>query len=303
MAAVGARDGAERAVHGTAQLVHEQPVHQPPVGELGLPQGQPHPVHGVVGEPPGLGERRPGGGERVPGAGRGVGRPVLHGVQEVGEPAEEPPGLGERHGVVRPPGEVRGVREGGGGRGLGRLGDGEQGRSGPRERLDAALPVHRVDQYGGVEADGAAAARPGRVPAGGDPAGGERHRSAGQQAVPVGDVVAHLGRGQHQGDGRREAGALAVRDGRGAHSAQRAGPGGAPPGARTAPLGLSLSQNRYEQPVIVRHDSRELSVVLAQCEAQPAQMSHPLAREALSEPVPARPDDSEHDAPPWLVRR
>ncbi|MGX1514828.1 hypothetical protein RKD44_006116 [Streptomyces collinus] len=188
-------------------------------------------------------------------------------------------------------------------RGLGRFGDGEQGRSGPGERLDAALPVHGVDQYGGVEADCTAAARSGRVPAGGDPAGGERDGTAGQQAVPVGDVVAHLGRGQHQGDGSREPGPLTVRDGRGAHPAQRAGPGGPPPGARTAPLGLSLRQNRYEQPVVVRHDPRELSVVLAQREAQPAQMSHPLAREALSEPVPARPDDSEHDAPPWLVRR
>ncbi len=276
-------------------------MHQPAVTELGLAQCEPHPAHGVVRQPPGLRERGPRGGERVPGARRGVGFLVLHGVEEMGEPAEEASGLGERLRVVRPPGEVRGVRERGRGRGLGRLGDGEQGRAGPGERLDAALPVNGVDQYAGVEPDGTAAARSGRVPAHGDPAGGEGHRPAGEQPVPVGDVVTHLGRGQHQGDGRREPGALTVRDGRGAHSAQRTRPGLAPPGTPADPgraVGLSLRQNRYEKPVIVRHDPRELSVVLAQREAQPAQMRHPLAREAFSEPVPARPDDSEHDIPP-----
>jgi hypothetical protein len=81
-------------------------------------------VHGVVGEPPGLDERGPGGGQRVPGARRGVSFPVLHGIQQVRQPPEQAPGLGERLGVVRASGQDRGVREGGGGRRLGRFGDG-----------------------------------------------------------------------------------------------------------------------------------------------------------------------------------
>ncbi len=73
--------------------------------------------------------------------------------------------------------------------------------------------------------------------------------------------------------------------------------GRTPPGTRSALTGLSLRQNRYEQAVIVSHDPRELTVVPAQRETQPAQMRHPLAREALPEPVPARPDDSDTTFP------
>jgi hypothetical protein len=43
-------------------------------------------------------------------------------------------------------------------------------------------------------------------------------------------------------------------------------------------------------------------MISAQRETQPAQMRHPLRLEALSEPMTARPDHSEHDNPPWRVR-
>lgn len=105
----------------------EEDVGEPGVGELGVLQGEADAVEGVVGEPAGLLAGGAGGGERVPGAGRGVGGLVLDGVEEVGEAAEEAAGLGERRRVVRPAREDGGVREGGGGRGLGRFGDGEQG--------------------------------------------------------------------------------------------------------------------------------------------------------------------------------
>ncbi|GAA3240189.1 hypothetical protein GCM10020256_62000 [Streptomyces thermocoprophilus] len=216
------------------------------------------------------------------------------------EPAEEPSGLGERCRVAGPSGEDRGVRERGGGGGLGGLGDGEDRRAGPGQRLETGLPVHCVDEYGGVEADGAAAALPRAPPAGGDLAGGGGEGAAGQQPVPVGDMVADLGGGQHQGDGRSEPGALSVGDGRGAHAAQRAGSGLAASGGGVP--GLSLRQDRYEKPVIVRRNSGELPVVLAEREAEPAQMCCPLRGEPLSEPVSARPDDPEHITPRSPVR-
>jgi hypothetical protein len=128
------------------------------------------------------------------------------------EPSEEPAGLGERLRVVGPAGEDGGVREGGRGGRLGGLGDRQERGAGARERLDAALPVDRVEEHGGVEAERGAGARPGPVPAPGDPAGGEREGPARQQAVPVDHVVADLGRGEDQRDGGREAGPLALRD-------------------------------------------------------------------------------------------
>ncbi len=275
------------------------------VAERDVAQGEADAVHRVVGEPAGPGERGAGRGERGPGAAGGVGRAGLHGVQQVREPAEQAPGLGERCGVARPSGQVRGVGEGRGGGGLGRFGDGEDRRPGSGERLDAGLPVHGVDQDGGVEADVGPGPGAGAAPARGHLARGERHGAAGQQSVAVGHMVAHLGGGEHQGDGRGEPGALAPGDGGGAHPAQRARPGGAPqpPVLAVAALGLSLCQDGYEQPVVVRHDPRELSVVAAQGQAQPAQMSRPLGGEAFPEPVTAGPDDSEHDDPPWCVRR
>jgi hypothetical protein len=85
-------------------------------------------------------------------------------------------------------------------------------------------------------------------------------------------------------------------DGLGAHPAQRARACRAPGPGRG--LGLSLRQDRDEQPVVVGDDPRELTVVTAQGEAQPAQVRHPLGGEALTEPVTAGPDYSEHDDPP-----
>lgn len=225
---------------------------------------------------------------------------VLHGVQEMREPSEEASGLGERFGVAGPSGQDRGVGEGGGGRRLGRFGDREDRRPGPGERLDADLPVHGVDQYGGVEPDGRAAARARRTPPGGHPASGARQRPAGQQPVPVGHMVTHLGRGEHQRDGGGEPGPLTLCHGRGAHATQRARSGRTPHSA--VHFGLSLRQNGDKEPVVVRHDPRELTVVPTQREAQPAQMRHPLTGELVSEPMTTGPDDSEHDVPPWFLR-
>ncbi|GAA3240195.1 hypothetical protein GCM10020256_62010 [Streptomyces thermocoprophilus] len=54
---VGGADGhgAEGPVDGAAQFMDEQPVHEPVVGELGVLQGEPDTVHGVVGEAARLG--------------------------------------------------------------------------------------------------------------------------------------------------------------------------------------------------------------------------------------------------------
>lgn len=67
---VGAPGRAEGAVHRGAQFVDEQPVGQSRVRELGVLEGEPDAVQGVVAQPPGLGERGAGGGEGVPGAAR-----------------------------------------------------------------------------------------------------------------------------------------------------------------------------------------------------------------------------------------
>lgn len=299
VAAVGAARRAEGPVHGLLELVGEQDVRQPPVDEVDLAQGEPDAVHRVVGQAPGLGQVGAGRRERVPGARRGVGRLVLHGVQEVREPPEQTARLGQRLGVVRPSGEYGRVREGRRGGRLGRLGDREQGGARSRERLDRGLPVDRVDQDRRVEPEGGAGAGARPVPARGNLAGRQRHRPALQQAVPVGHVVADLRRGQDQRDGRGEPGALALGDRRRPHRAQRTGPGGAP--ASRAALDLSLRQNRDDQPVVVGHDPGELPVVGAKCQAEAAEMGHPLGPQALGEPMRAGPDDSEHDAPPGAV--
>ncbi len=192
------------------------------------------------------------------------------------------------------------MREGRGGGGLGGLGDRQQRGAGPREQLDAGLPVDGVDEQRGVEAELRTRARPGPVPARGDPARGRGHGAARQQAIPVRHVVAHLGGGQHQRDGGREPGTLAARDGRGTHGPQRAGSGGAPlPGGA---LGLSLRQDRDDQAVIVRDDPGELSVIGAKCQTEPAEVGHPLGLEPLRQAVSAGPDDSEHDHPPGVVQ-
>ncbi len=266
--------------------MHEQPVGEPRVGELDLAQREPDAVQGVVAEPAGLGERGPGGGERVPGTRFGVGAPVLDRVQQVREPPE----------VARPSGQLRGMRERGGRSGLGRLGHHEHGSAGAGQDLDARLPVHRVDEHRGVEAERGAGARTGPVPAAGHHARGGGDGGAGQQPVPVGHVVAHLGGGQDQRDGGREPGPLALGDGCRAHPAQRAGAGGAP-GAGCGTR-LSLRQNGDEQAVIVRDDPGELPVVSPKCQAQPAQMGHPFRLEPLPEPVRARPDYAEQAASP-----
>ncbi len=273
----------------------EQDVDQLAVGEPGVLQGEAYAVQGVVGEPAGLLAGGAGRGERVPGAARRVGGLVLHGVEEVGEPAEEAAGLGERRGVLRAAREDGGVGEGGGGRGLGRLGDGEQGRAGPGDGLDAGLAVDGVDEDGGVEAEVAAGPGAGPVPGAGDPAGRGGDGPARQQAVPVGDVVPYLRRGEDERDGGGEPGPLAPGHGRGPHAAQRAGPGGAAAARHGA--GLSLRQDRDDEPVVVGDDPGELAVVGAEREAEAAEVGHPLDLEVVGEPVRAGSDDSEQGLP------
>lgn len=217
------------------------------------------------------------------------------------QPSEELARLCERRHVLRPSGEYGGMCEGCRGRRLGRLGDGQQRGAGTGQRFDPALPVDGVEQYRRVEAELGAGARAGPVPARRDPARRGGHRLAGQHPVPVGDVVPYLRRRQHQRDGRRQACALAPGDGRGAHGAQRAGARGAPGGGGS--LGLSLSQNRDDQAVVVGHDPGELTVVGAKCQTEPAQMGHPLGLEPVGEAMSAWPDDSEHDGPPRVVQQ
>lgn len=293
---MAAAAGAEGPVHRGAQLVHEQAVGESRVGELDLAQGQPDAVQGVVAEPAGLGERGPGGGERVPGARDGVGALVLHRVEQVREAAEVPAGLGQRGGVAWPSGQLRGMREGGGRRGLRRLGHHQHGGAEAREGLDARLPVHGVDEHGGVEAERGPGAGSGPVPAAGHLARGQGHGGAGQQPVPVGHVVAHLRGGQHERDGGGEPRALALGHGGGAHAAQRTRARGAPGLGRDARL--SLRQNGDEQTVIVCDDPGELAVVSPKCQAQPAQMGHPLRLEPFSQPVRTRPHYAEQAASP-----
>ncbi len=276
--------------------MHEQPVGEACVREFDLAQRQPDAVQGVVAEPACLGERGPGGGERVPGARLGVGALVLDRVQQVREPSEVPARLGQRGRVARPSGELCGMREGGGRRGLRRLGHHEHGRAGARQRLDARLPVHGVDEHRRVEAERGPGAGTGPVPAAGHLARGRGNGGTGQQPVPVGHVVAHLRGGEDEGDGGGEPRTLALGHGGGAHPAQGAGSRRAPGAGRGT--GLSLRQNGDEQPVIVRDDPRELPVVPAKCQTQPAQMGHPLRLEPLPQPVCARSDDAEQAASP-----
>lgn len=140
----------------------------------------------------------------------------------------------------------------------------------------------------------------GAVPARRHPARRRRHRAPLQQPVPVRDVVAHLGRRQHQRDGGRQPGPLAPRDRGGPHGTQRAG-------ARLAALrggafGLSLRQDRDDQAVIVRDDPGELSVIGPKCQTESAEMGHPLGPEPVRQSVDAGPDYSEHDDPPGVVQ-
>lgn len=294
------RLGPERPVHRPPQLVREQQMRQLVVHEVDVAQREPDAVQGVVGEAPRLGERRTRGGQRVPGAGRGIGLPVLDGVQQMREPPEQPAHLGERLGIPRPPGENRRVREGGGGRRLGRLGHGQDGAAGPDERLDPGLPLDGVEQHRGVEPDVRSGTRTGPSPARGDLPRGGGHRPAREKTVPVVDVVAHLRRREDQGDGGGEPRTLALRDGRAAHTPQRTGPGLPPPATgRTDPLALSLRQNGDEQTVIVGDDAGELPVVAAQCQTEPAEMGHPLGFEALTEPMRAGPNHAEQEDSPY----
>ncbi len=297
----------EDPLDGPLGLVGEQDVHQRPVRELDVPQGQPDAVHGVPAQPFGLGAVGAGGVERVPRAARGVGLLVLGGVQQVRQPSEQPPGLGQRRLVPRPAGQHGGVRERGGGGGLGGLGDQQHRAAGRQFALQLALAGGRVQQDRGVEADHRGAARALAVPAPGDRPGAGRDRAPGEHAVLVLDMVADLHRGERQRDGGRQPGTLAPGDRGRPHAAQRTRPGGPPagPGGGVPGGGLGLDQHRDDQPVVVGGGPRQLPVVVAQGQAEAAEMGHPARLEPLREPVAARPDDAEHVVPPccaWATR-
>ncbi len=61
------------------------------------------------------------------------------------------------------------------------------------------------------------------------------------------------------------------------------------------PPGLSLRQDGDDEAVVVGDDAGELPVVTAQCEAQAAQVRHPLGLQSLAEAMATGPDDSEQD--------
>ncbi len=106
--------------------MREQDVDQLPgtlPRELDVPQGEAHPAHRVVAQPPHLGQVRARPGHRIPGAARGVLGQVLDGVQQMREPPEEPPRLRQRRDVAGPPGQYGRMPEGRAGRRLRRLGD------------------------------------------------------------------------------------------------------------------------------------------------------------------------------------
>ena len=98
-------------------------VHESRVGELRLAEGEFDAKQRVVAEAARLGDVGAGGEQGVPGAARLVGGEVLDRVDEVGDPAEELPGLRQRRLVRRLAGEHRGVRERRARRDLGRIRD------------------------------------------------------------------------------------------------------------------------------------------------------------------------------------
>ncbi len=290
--------GVEDPVDGALQLAAQERPHQPLVDEHGVGQGEPDPADGVVAEPAHLGAVRAGHGDRVPRAGRLVRVQVLHRVQQMRQPTEQAAGLRQRFGVARAVGEHRGVGEGGCGRRLRGLGDRQQRATGAGRPFDVRLPLDRPEQQRGVEAEPFAARGAHAVPGVGDPEGRERHRTAPHQAVAVGHMVTHLRRGQHQRHRRRQPCALTLRHVRRPHSAQRARTGTPPPLPGT--LRLRFGEHRDDQAVVVGGHPRELSVLAAQGQAQPAQVGHPLGTQALAQAVTARPDDSEHRRSPPL---
>ena len=231
-------------------------------------------------EPPGLGERGAGGGERVPGTRRGVSFLVLHGVQQMREPPEEPAGLGERFGVAAagPARTAVCAKAAAVAVSVGSV-TVSSGVPGP---ASASMPVCRSTASTSTavsKPSSRAGTRPGPVPARGDPAGGRGDRAARSTARPGrrrGPVPS-----PRRAPARRRRPAWPPRPGdrSGPHGAQRTGPRGAPPSGGA--LGLSLRQNRDDQAVVVRDDPGELPVVRAKCEAQPAEMGHPLGLEAL----------------------
>ncbi len=298
----------EHAVHRAGQLAHQQRPHQPVVSERGLVEGEPDAEQRVLAQAARLGHLGAGRRQRVPGAAGLVGRQVLDRVDQVGDPAEEPPRLRQRRDVAGRARQDRGVREGGGGGRLGRLGDRQQAGARPGGGLDRRLAADGLGQHRDLEPEPLAGPR-----AGGRPPAGQRGRRAPQagaaeRAVAVVGVVAQLGRRQHQGHGGGEPGAVTGGDVRPAQPAQRAPARGAP--FRRARR-LRLGQHRDHQAVVVGGQPGRLPVVVAQRQAQPAQVGLP-GRPQFAEPVAARPDDPEHlnqashraasPAPPYRTR-
>jgi len=176
------------------------------------------------------------------------------------------------------------VGEGGGGGGLGGRGVFEEGAA--RTCLQPGLGGDGVEHQRRVEADLVGQAPPGPLPA-------PRHEAEGPWRLAVGDVVGHLGRRQQQ---RHRRGQLDGR-GRGGHH-----PGGAqtPQGAGTGPavveaLGLEvLGQHRQEQPVVAGGQPGVVADLVAQGQAQPAQVAGPTVPLLRAQAVTAGADDPKH---------
>ncbi|ARE77813.1 hypothetical protein B6R96_30910 [Streptomyces sp. Sge12] len=291
----------EDPIDGTLQLAAQQRLHQPFVDEHRVGQGESDAVDGVVAEPAHLGAVRAGHGDRVPRAGRRVRVQVLHRVQQMRQPTEQTAGLRQRFGVARAVREHCGVREGGCGRRLRGLRDRQQRATGAGRPLDVRLALDRREEQRGVEAESFAACDSRTVPVVGDPAGRHRHRAAPHQAVAIGHMVTHLRCGKHQRHRRRQPRTLTLRHVRRPHPAQRARTGTPPPVPGT--LRLRFGQHRDDQAVVVGGHPRELPVLAAQSQAQPAQVRHPLGTQALAQAMTAWSDDSEHRSLPRRNRR
>ena len=183
------------------------------------------------------------------------------------------------------------MRERGGDGGLGGFGHLEQRAARAGRRFEFGLAVHRGHQHGGVETQGVAGVGAPADPAFGDAACGGPHRGHPDQAVAVVDVVADLGGGQRQRHHGGQSHAFAGRHVGALHAAQRARPGGA---ARRLRLRLGFDQQRHDQAVVVGRDPRGLPVVVAQRQAQAAQLGAPGCGEFAAEPMTAGPNDAKH---------
>ncbi len=208
---------------------------------------------------------------------------------------EEAAHLAQRLRVVLASREHGGVGEGGRRRDLGGFGGRQHGTSRPQCTLHCGLTLHRGRQDGRVELhERGRRATTFRPPAGCRTSEGREHGVT-QRAVPVVGVVTQLRRSQHERHRGGEPAAGAVGHGRAPHAAQRARPRRA---ACAVVLRLGLHECRDDDAVVVRGRAGELPVLVAQRQAQPAEMGDPVGVQRRGQPVPTRADDAEHERNP-----